>query len=614
VIALRRAAQGVALAVFLTLLFWVSWPHSARPARTWSGWMPVEVEAATGQVTLAADRPQADVPAAGSVVHVIDTAAPGAKPLDTFRIVRSGAQELALSPRAPLSKEQRERIAESIGPWTLFESRPDAWPSHFADDLATKELIPAETFLLLDPLAGVATGVASRQWTSAATWAITVLLACLVVPRLFCGYVCPLGTLIDLFDGSIGRVLRLRRPRFPGWLRGVRFAILAIVLGAAASGVLLTGFVSAIPLLTRGLCSSLGALQNAALRGSHVVPPLAWAELASVGLVLAVLALGLLRRRFWCRYLCPSGAILSLGSVFSVFRRRVATHCSDCGRCVENCPFGAAESAEAFFAAAECGSCRTCAAVCPQQAVEYPIAWKRPPASDASQPEQGRRAFLSTAVSAAVAGLGTAVACGAAKALGESAGAGSLPLRPPGSLAEPEFRRRCIRCGACLRACPSGVLQAMGFAGGAETLWTPQLVPDWSGCEPSCNRCGQVCPTGAIRPLTLDEKRNTPIGLAAIDPGACLPHAGRGDCRLCAEACAGIGYGAIEFVQVRTAVDAAGNPLEDSGYTAPRVIADRCVGCALCQNRCHAINVVQKGLLTTSAVTIQPCRPERNVR
>ena len=136
-------------------------------------------------------------------------------------------------------------------------------------------------------------------------------------------------------------------------------------------------------------------------------------------------------------------------------------------------------------------------------------------------------------------------------------------------------------------------------------LWTPKVVADWSGCKPGCNNCGQVCPTGAIRALPLAEKRAARMGLAAVNEQTCLPHAGREACSQCVHACADAGYNAIEYVRVHVEVDEQGMPVADSGFSAPMIRADKCVGCGLCQARCYSINVKEKGLLAESAVHVQ---------
>ena len=178
-------------------------------------------------------------------------------------------------------------------------------------------------------------------------------------------------------------------------------------------------------------------------------------------------------------------------------------------------------------------------------------------------------------------------------------------MRPPGSVPEKEFLALCVRCGQCFRACPNDVLQPLGFQQGWEGLWTPRVSPDWSGCETSCNLCGQVCPTGAIRALPLDEKRAAHLGLAVVNIQTCLPYACQAACQLCFDECATAGYHAIEFMHVGTEVDESGKPIEDTGFSAPVVLAEKCVGCGLCQTRCYGINAIQKGMLSESAIEVE---------
>jgi len=134
---------------------------------------------------------------------------------------------------------------------------------------------------------------------------------------------------------------------------------------------------------------------------------------------------------------------------------------------------------------------------------------------------------------------------------------------------------------------------------------------DWAGCEVSCNNCGQVCPTGAILPIPLSIKKSTRIGLAIVNTKTCLPHAQTGECQLCVDECTAAGYNAIEFIGVGTQADAAGNPIEGTTHYAPSVIADRCVGCGLCQSRCFAVNVKDKKVLQASAIIIEAGAAEK---
>jgi NAD-dependent dihydropyrimidine dehydrogenase PreA subunit len=177
------------------------------------------------------------------------------------------------------------------------------------------------------------------------------------------------------------------------------------------------------------------------------------------------------------------------------------------------------------------------------------------------------------------------------------------------------FRRQCIRCGQCIRVCPANVLQPAGFELGIDGLWTPIVTADFAGCRPSCNNCGHVCPTGAIRELPLAEKRAARLGLAVIDTGTCLPHCGEEACGLCFGECAAAGYHAIEYVRVGIEYDGAGSPISDSGLLAPVILEDKCVGCGLCQARCRAAHVVNTKRLLESAVRViaGPGREDRIV-
>jgi ferredoxin len=339
-----------------------------------------------------------------------------------------------------------------------------------------------------------------------------------------------------------------------------------------------------------------------------------------------VLLSGLVRPRFWCRYVCPTGAVFSTTHMLRLLERRVDQTCTLCDRCRKICPFDAIHD-DYSTRVADCTLCHTCGGACPVGAIHYVSRWHAPDSKCGAHathagnapdrtdracenvPETTlpRRGFLAGSVGAA-AGITGGVA---AAVITRFAGAHPTdptafpPVRPPGSMPERQFLTLCIRCGECFRACPNDALQPLGFAQGLEGLWTPHLAADWSGCDTSCCNCGQVCPTGAIRALTLEEKRVTRMGLAVVDRETCLPHAQREACQLCVDECAVAGYNAIEFLRVGTEVDDARAPIEGSGFLAPVVRDEKCVGCGLCQTRCWAINGVQNKLLGASAIRVR---------
>jgi len=477
------------------------------------------------------------------------------------------------------------------------------WPygsRDYSAAMAGRARIPAATFLALDPLVSLSTTLAARAWVWSLWWALGILLACVLLPRGFCGYVCPLGTLIDLFDWTLGKRVTRFRVKHDGWWVNLKYFVLLGVLASSVCGVLLSGFVAAIPVLTRGLQFTLAPLQMGSLRGFYQVPARGWGEVLSVVLFLGVLGLGLMRPRFWCRYVCPTGAMFSAANLWRATERKVQDSCIHCNKCVKICPFDAIKG-DFTTRTDNCTLCQTCGGVCPVHAIKFVDRWETSRLKEKGVPETHEIALSRRGVLLGVA-AGIATAAGVRLSLA-STGTES-PLRPPGSVPEGDFQRLCIRCGACFEACPNNVLQPMGFVGGLDNLWTPQAVPTWSGCEPSCNNCGQVCPTGAIRALPIYEKRAARMGLAIINVATCLPHAGKEACQLCADECTSAGYNAIEFQRVGTQVDKDGEPVEGSGFTAPVVVAEKCVGCGLCQTRCQNTNVKSKGLLRQSAIIV----------
>lgn len=489
--------------------------------------------------------------------------------------------------------------------WTSwpYDAKPDAaatgWPSHAADRLTAKEFLPVDGFLAIDPLVAISTALAARTWVWSLAAAAGILLVCVLIPRGFCGYLCPLGTLIDLFDWGVGRRITRFRVAEVGWWRHLRYLVLAACLVAAVGGVMLAGAVAAIPVITRGLAFAVDPLVLGLVRGWHAVPPPNAGHVVSLALFAGVLVVGLLRPRFWCRHLCPSGAVFSLANRLRANERKVTTACIDCGACVRACPFDAINPDFSTRTDA-CTLCQTCGGSCPVQAITFTgrsasIAGK-PVQPAAVQPQVSRRELLGAGVAGALGAIGVRT--------------GSTPveadpvLRPPGSVPEAQFLQLCIRCDACLKVCPNSVLQPLGFARGLDGLWTPVVRPEWAGCEPSCNACGRACPTGAIRDLPLEEKRHARIGLAVVDTSTCLPWAGHEACQLCVDECQAAGYDAIEFRRSQVELDEQGEPVEGTGFLAPVVDAAKCVGCGLCQTRCVAINVRQRGVLADTAIAV----------
>ena len=221
-----------------------------------------------------------------------------------------------------------------------------------------------------------------------------------------------------------------------------------------------------------------------------------------------------------------------------------------------------------------------CVDFCPQGIARFGFATKA--LKKAPRPvDLSRRGVLAgIAAGAAVPGLALAAR------LGRETPAPASLLRPPGAADEKTFLGLCIRCGECMKVCPTNVLQPAIFEAGLEGIFSPRLIPrfifEQSYCEYSCTLCGQVCPTGAIPRLTEEAKHAQPIGKAYLDHSLCLPWAENTPCIRCEEMCP-LPEKAITILNTFTIKGEDGHELE---IQQPHIDRDLCIGCGICESNC----------------------------
>ena len=268
---LRRVIQAACFLLFLLLFFYVCWPYTAHPAplgQRSGGWKFVAVDQQNGSFRLAHPQPPAWVLRENQTIHIVDESATDEVDgyIGAFRLVSHSTDTATLSPASDLAAEHFDALLMSSGPWGFHEQEPGRWPSHYTDDLIGKEFLPAELFLAIDPLVSVSTAIAARSWVWSLTFAAVILFVCLLIPRGFCGYVCPLGTTIDLFDWAITR--RVSRWQVPanGWWVHIKYYLLSGILACSIFGILVSGFFAAIPIITRALLFVVAPFQTGYLR------------------------------------------------------------------------------------------------------------------------------------------------------------------------------------------------------------------------------------------------------------------------------------------------------------------------------------------------------------
>jgi len=469
---------------------------------------------------------------------------------------------------------------------------------------------PINWFLQLDPLVGLGVVLATHTLYAGLLWGLATLVLTFFVGRFFCGWLCPMGAL-QQFVGYLGRRrqkwARNIAVNQPHWAQSIKYWLLIFLLAAAAADLvhfLLAGpwqpvalfltlvllvavwtglmvalnylqvkpvsIVIIVGLLAAGICLQwrfpqthwlaaslqIGLLDPIALIHRSVnlailplldapvqitaVIPRFYQGAEWIGVVfLATLLLCLRVPRFYCRFICPLGALLGLLSRWAVWRiGKSEDRCRECRQCEAHCEGACAPAG--VIQVSECVLCLNCMDQCRHGLMGYrsnPSA-----AGERLEPDLSRRQM----VSALVGGLALAPVL---RLDGRLAGNwDSRLIRPPGALAEPDFLSRCIKCGQCMRICPTNVIHPAGWQAGMEGLWTPVLNfrIGTSGCQHNCVACSQVCPTAALRPLTVSERMGRDrfaedgsirTGMAFVDRNRCLPWAMDTPCIVCQENC-----------------------------------------------------------------------------
>jgi MauM/NapG family ferredoxin protein len=456
----------------------------------------------------------------------------------------------------------------------------------------TETIGPVERFFHGDPLLGLTALVASRSvqsifLLSAVAAAFTVLFG-----RYLCGWACPLGAVHQAFSFVFKRTRAHVPSHAETRLLHMKYVVLTAVVAASVFTLDLAGYLDPLSLLTRSLAVALlpaavvtgnAALAAAGHAGWTAVQQSLGQGLANLavnrtfhqGLLVGALFVGFVlsnlhRERFFCRFLCPTGALLGLLARWNLVKVKVdESKCTECRACSLHCQTQAAPFPNGSWRPRECVYCYTCSTRCPSGAISFPLAFR----AAASKPVDVRRRWI----------LGGAVGLAAVPLFRVSTGrrAPAGLIRPPGALPEARFLAACVKCGECMKVCPTNALQpALGQAG-PEGLWTPVLVPKIGPCEYYCSLCTQVCPTGAIRELSVREKREVRIGSAWIRKDRCLPYSLDRPCKVCQEQCP-TSPKAIAMVETEV-MRADGTP---GPQRVPVVDIEVCIGCGICETRC----------------------------
>ena len=443
--------------------------------------------------------------------------------------------------------------------------------------------------LLMVTLLFVGVGYGVSHWTG---WAAKiqfipallsmpfVVVAALVIitllfGRIYCSVICPLGIMQDIYSWLGGK---FKKNRFSyvkehKWLRYTICVIFFICL--------IFGFVPVTTLLEP--YGNYGRIVTSFYMRNLTLSIIAWV----VMLVLGVLAF--LYGRAYCNSICPVGTILGLFSRFSAFRIQFdKDKCKHCGLCEKNCKSRAIDSKTGSVDYSRCVVCGDCIGVCKGNALHYRLCERSEaihtrqqvdchvadaPRND--EVDQSRRSFLVGAAmataTAAVAQTEMKVDGGLAVITEKQAPKRQTPITPPGSVSSRHIQKYCTACQLCVSACPNHVLRP---STDLMHFMQPTMSFETGYCRPECTRCSEVCPTGAIKPITREEKTAQHVGHAVWIKDNCVVLTDGVSCGNCARHCPA---GAIQMVEY-----------EHNGQAVmiPAVNENRCIGCGACENLC----------------------------
>lgn len=431
---------------------------------------------------------------------------------------------------------------------------------------------------------------------------VIVLLVALTLlfGRIYCSVICPLGVFQDIVSWIAGKRKkhRFRYSRALSWLRyGMLVIFIAALVAGFASWAALIAPYSAYGRIATNLFApvyrwgnNLLALLAERMDSYAFYSTEVWLKslpslIVAIITLVVIVVLAWRNGRTYCNTICPVGTTLGLLSRFSLFRPTIdTTRCNGCQTCARNCKASCIDAKNHAIDYSRCVVCMDCIGRCTQHAIHYvprtraaKIA-EHPAAPEKQTGNNSRREFLTLtgvlAGSALLKAQEMKVDGGLAVIEEKKVPKRATPITPPGSQSAAHLAQHCTACQLCISSCPNQVLRP---SGNLMTFMQPEMSYERGYCRPECTRCSEVCPTGAIRPITVAEKSSIQIGHAVWVKENCVPLTDGVDCGNCARHCP---TGAIQMV--------ASNPDVANSPKIPVVNVERCIGCGTCENLCPA--------------------------
>ncbi len=410
---------------------------------------------------------------------------------------------------------------------------------------------------------------------------VSITIVTLLIGRIYCSVICPLGILQDIFS------VFPRKYRFNRRTRMVKYPVFIFGTAMVVAGVMIpwtilmpsANFVQIVNYAFRE-AAYLSGISRTTSNPAMLTMIVSWL------IFFILLILVRWKGRIYCNTLCPVGTVLGIFSRFALYKVKIDPEkCVSCGSCEAVCKAGCIDAKGKFVNNEDCVMCMNCLNKCKFDALKFGYSVNKEPELP------GRREFIA-GTSALAGGLAAGIAL-RRTAKPEDA------VMPPGALDFDRFTSLCLGCGLCISACRGNVLTPSVTQYGLRGFMQPHLDYNKGECRFQCTKCSEVCPCGALKPLTLKEKQQLRIGLAVYSPDLCVAYADGEDCGACAEHCP---VGALTMV-----------PYKNSSI--PEVNEKLCIGCGACQHICPVVPVkaiTVKGTLTQKFV--EKPEPEKAVK
>ncbi len=437
---------------------------------------------------------------------------------------------------------------------------------------------------------------------------VGILLLTLLTGRAYCSVLCPLGLWQDVV-ARLSRLVRGRHSRAVLWMPSrrvqlcLRTGVLLLVLASAVFGIgRLWVYLDPYSAYSRMVAQlphlGLNVGDLSVRDRAHTVSTLNLGQVA-VAAVTGIVTAGCawVGGRLYCNTLCPVGAALGLLSRVAPGRVRIdAERCTRCTRCARSCKAGCIDLSgdRPRVHTDACVDCFDCLGQCRNGALSYRFSWHAQPQAalatpaptDADAPaDVTRRRFLTTTATA----VATIPLLKAQRIIyetttgerwekkihttmpdGRPAADRFWAIMPPATVSRDRFLSHCTACQACVGQCPEHILKPALHEYGVEGFMAPTVSYENGRCRPDCNRCAEVCPTGAIQLLPLAQKRKDKMGWANFNSQHCVTQTDDVECGICARRCP---HKAITLV-------------EKNGHKVPRVNVALCTGCGACEYYC----------------------------